>query len=576
MNYNELINCLIYHNEEYYDKASPKISDEEYDKLYDTAIVTEKNQGWANSNSPTRHVGGLKGKIKHEITLYSLKKVYEKEEVDPDFTVKTPKIDGTNLTLTYKDGKIFNALTRGDGEFGNDVIHLVNGIKNLPLNIKTTEKLIITGEVVTDNDVENFRNYVAGALNLKNFEDFIEKNIVFLAHNLLNSELDYLNRMKKLQDLSFTTVLDNINYPTDGIVYRVNSYKREQELGYTSKHPRFAIALKPRGALVESTILQEVHWVIGRTGTVNPVGIVDPVIIDGATISRVTLHNIGIIEEHNLGLGDVIQIERAGGVIPKFIKVQVSSPHNHKITQQSAEKIIGSKLRREGPRLLTLDGKGNSEKYLNHFIKTIDIKGLGPKSVEKMKLSHPVDLFKDQSWDMLGVNGAKIKQAIEICKKKPYHIVLAALGIPGIGKTASKKIINKLPKFSQLKNIEYMEIPSIGPITTEKILAWLSINEEWVLELPLNLEEAEEELSLIEDNIPKRKICISGKLDMTKSDLEEELNRFGIIVSNSLTKDCIALISSGDKSGKYTKAKQYGIKIINYWENKKDILTGKI
>lgn len=576
MNYLELVKKLKYYNRKYYDEASPEISDEEYDKLYDAAIIVEKNQGWAAADSPSRHVGGIKGKIKHEISLYSLKKVYEQEEVDSEFSVETPKIDGTNLTLTYKGGKIFNALTRGDGEFGNDVIHLVNGIKNLPINMNTIEKLIITGEVVTDNEVENFRNYVAGALNLKSFEDFIEKNIIFLAHNLLNSELNYLDRMKKLQDLGFTTVLDDINYPTDGIVYRVNSYKREQELGYTSKHPRFAIALKPRGDLIASTVLQEVHWVVGRTGTVNPVGIIDPVIIDGATISRVTLHNIGIIEEHNLGLGDVIQIERAGGVIPKFIKVQVSSPHNHKVTQQSAEEIIGFKLRRDGPRLMTLDGKGNSEKYLNHFIKTIDIKGLGPKSVEKMKLSHPIDLFKKQNWDLLGVNGAKIKQAIEVCKKKPYHIVLAALGIPGIGKSASKKIINKLPTFSQLKDIEFTEIPSIGPVTTEKILTWLTINENWVSELPLNLEETEEDLYFMEEQSIKRKICISGKLDMTKADLEEELNKFNIIVSNSLTKDCTALIYDGDNSGKYKKAKQYGIKIINYWENKKDILTGKI
>ena len=144
---------------------------------------------------------------------------------------------------------------------------------------------------------------------------------------------------------------------------------------------------------VAVTTLQDVLWVVGRTGTVNPTGVIDPVVLDDATISRVTLHNIGIIEEYDLGLGDLIQIERAGGVIPKFVGVVEHSKHGIKITKEMAERSVGTTTKRDGPRLMVTDKSNiNTSKVLEHFIKTIDIKGLGPASVKKMGLTHPVDI----------------------------------------------------------------------------------------------------------------------------------------------------------------------------------------
>ena len=223
-----------------------------------------------------------------------------------------------------------------------------------------------------------------------------------------------------------------------------------------------------------------VEWTIGRTGTVNPTGIIEPVTLDDAVLRRVTLHNIGIIEDHNLGLGDMIEIERAGGVIPKFLRVVEHSIHNQKVTKLTAERAIGSLTKRDGPRLVVTDkGNINSVKVLEHFIKTLEIKGLGPASVKKMGLTHPVDLYDHQDWENLGANGAKVEAEIERTKTKPYDIVLASLGIPGVGKRAAKLIIPHIPAFRNLRDIETTTIKGIGPSTIESILAWLDDNEDW-------------------------------------------------------------------------------------------------
>jgi DNA ligase (NAD+) len=575
MKYEELIDIIVHHNHLYYDLGKPELTDDEWDKLYELLVSIEKKQGWVAANSPSLHVGGNPGKVKHPTKLYSLRKVYDVADVDSDFDVLTPKIDGTNLTLTYENHKLRLALTRGDGEFGEDVTHLVEHITNIPHKIEHS-KLRITGECVTDNKVENFRNYVSGALGLKHAREFKTRNIKFIAHDVLNYAVDYKTRMSIIANMGFNTVLQKHitdKYPHDGVVYRVNDWQKSQALGYTSKYPRFAVALKAREALTAITTLKDVFWEVGRTGTVNPVGLVDPVILDDATITRVTLHNLAFIEEHGLGLGDIIEIERAGGVIPKMLRVLTPAPHRQFITKEHAELAIGGETYRNGPRLYVKDPEAHGTvKLLHYFIKTLGIKGLGPQSVEKLGLTHPVDLYQNQQWNLLGANGIKVQQEIEKSKTKPYRLVLASLGIEGVGKSTAERIVEKIPSFNRIRDIEYTEIDKIGPITKEKILAWLDINEEWVITLPLQLEE-NQNIGVAE---PKeaRKVCISGKLDMKKGELAEELEKFGYTVIESVTKDCFALITGDKSSTKTEKAEKYGIKVIDYWENKNLILQG--
>ena len=578
MNYKELKQLIQKHNQAYYDNSASMITDAEYDQLYDKLENMEKAQGWRDHDSPTKHVGGSAGKITHPYKLYSLRKIYEgEEELEPWMNVKLPKIDGTNLTLIYHRGKLKMGLTRGNGEQGTDVTHLIGMLKGAPTKIDLDyDEVVVNGECVTDNDVENFRNYVSGALGLDSPAEFAQRNIRFIAHDWLGVSMDYEPRMRILKNAGFFTVLEDQawDYPKDGIVYRCNSYAKSQQLGYTSKYPRFAVAQKQRMTETAITTLQDVLWVVGRTGTVNPTGVVDPVVLDDATISRVTLHNIGIIEEHNLGLGDTIQIERAGGVIPKFIGVVQHSEHRIKVNKYHAEQTIGMQTKRDGPRLMVADKNNiNTSKVLEHFIKTLDIKGLGPASVKKMGLTHPVDLFEDQNWNKLGANGSKVEAEIERTKTKPYDIVLASLGISGVGRRAAKLIVSKIPAFRNLRDIETTEIKGIGPSTVESVLSWLDENEEWVNTLPLQLEQN----VTVEDVVgtPARKVCITGKLDMTRSDLGDRLETFGFKVTSTVTKDCYALITGGDtSSSKYKRAVTLGITIIDYWSSQKNVLSG--
>lgn len=575
MIYDELKELVKYHCKLYYDLSAPEISDADFDVLYDQLEQVEAAQGWLAFDSPTVKVGGKAGKVAHPYKLYSLKKVYDIAEVDSIFDVETPKIDGANVTLVYKRNKLVLALTRGNGEYGDNVVHLVTNITNIPKNTNTDYDLVVVnGECVTDNTVENFRNYVSGALGLKSAEEFKLRNIKFIAHDMLGVSINYTNRMTILKNMGFTTVLDDVSkYPTDGVVYRLNSFTDSYRLGYTAKYPRFAVALKPRGLSVVTTTLQAVEWVIGRTGTVNPTGVISPVVIDDAVISRVTLHNLGIIEQHNLGLGDSIEIERAGGVIPKFIRVVDHSKHGIKITKEHAEKAINASTFRDGPRLLIQNkADANNIKALEYFIKTLEIKGLGPANIEKMNLQHPTELFTVKNWSLLGANGAKIEEEVERAKTKPYELVLAALGIPGVGKSVAKLIVTHIPSFFKLRDIEVKEIKGIGPSTVKSITDWLDSNQEWVEKLPLQLEQAVQIASILKTN---KKVCVTGKLDMTRNQMAEILESKGFIVATTVTKDCYALISAGDtSSSKYTKAKDLGVQIIDYWSRKKDVLSG--
>lgn len=579
MTYEELVNDLNRHCHLYYDLSKQEITDTEFDALYDKCVKIEEAQGWRHSLSPTVRVGSRAGKIQHVHQLYSLDKVYDPSKVNPIFKIKTPKMDGTNLTITYKNGDLHIGLLRGDGKFGDSVVHLLKYMKDVPSSIDLKGIVTITGECITNNKVENFRNYCSGAMGLKSPEEFKTRSMRFVVHDWLGAEGNYTVKLKLLEAEGFFTVLNEKEcnkYPQDGIVYRINDWKTCQELGYTSKFPRFAIALKPIQETA-STILQRVEWEVGRTGTVNPVGIVDPVILDDATITRVTLHNIEFIETHKLGLGDEIEIERAGGVIPHFVGIINRSSHNQRITEDDAARAVGDSVTRNGPKLYVCNPeKHGTVKLLHHFIKTLGIKGLGPQSVSKMGLQHPTDLYTSRKWDLLGANGSKIQAEIERSKTKPYSTVLAALGIEGVGRRASEKIVAAVPMFSRIREIEYLSIPTIGPKTIEKILTWLDINEDWVEKLPLQLEQVISIDDILGQSEEKeiKKVCISGKVDMTKSDLTEVLEKFGYTVASSVTKDCYALITAGSPTSKVKKAEQYGIKIIDYWANRNNILNG--
>jgi DNA ligase (NAD+) len=567
MDYKSLKSIVIHHDKLYYDLGKPVLTDAEYDGLYNQLVDMEKLQGWRDSDSPTVRITSVGGKVKHPYRLYSLQKVYDSKDIDPLFTIETPKLDGVNLSISYKDYNLFLALTRGDGEYGENVNHLSSTIKGIPKTIKEAEATFV-GEVVTDNtDVENFRNYVAGALGLKSAKDAKDRNLRFIVHDVLGIALDYLERIQFAESQGFLTVLSNWDfdkYPQDGKVFRTNKYEQEQSLGYTSKYPKFAVALKQKEHYSAATHLKDIVWTVGRSGVVTPVGVVAPVVLDGALVSRVILHNLEFVLEHELRPGDSILIERR--ITPQFVKVLEHSNYEP-FSIADAERALGTTLERRGPKLYV--DEQNGKRLVEHYVKTLGIKGLGPSSIEKLEISHPAELYGDVPWSILGKNGEKIQE--ELARPKEYPLVLASLGIPGVGKSTAQLICKHIPSFENLHKISEIPIRGIGPATVENILSWLEVNIEWVERLPYKLEV---ETNAVEEPESRRKVCITGKLDMTKNELGEQLSRFGFEIINSVTKDCYALITSGEESIKTKQAQKYGIPIINYWNSRAAVLKG--
>ena len=302
---------LDYASAKYY-AGEPIISDEEFDKL-------AEYHGYERVGAPV--VGD---RINHSFFMWSLQKCYDDEPLIalPGFTVTTPKIDGAAVALYYAYGTLALALTRGDGKEGLDITEKMKQLVPNQLPNVTTPLLQITGEVAAPSIIENARNYAAGALNLKSLEEFSSRQITFIAYGMKPYKYDCWSQdMGFLHDLDFNTVLDSDweDYPQDGKVYRLDDYDKFEELGYTSKHPRGAFALKERKGGVITKLL-DVQWNVGRSGVVSPVAILEPVVVGEATVARATLHNIKYIRDLDLDYGCLVEVLRAGEIIPRVVR----------------------------------------------------------------------------------------------------------------------------------------------------------------------------------------------------------------------------------------------------------------
>lgn len=297
-----------------YYAGNPFISDDVFDSL--AASIDYREVG-----APV-----AENKGRHAFQMYSLQKHYEDEGVQPlqnlGPVTGSPKLDGAALSLLYVDGRLVRALTRGDGSVGQDVTDKFLGSSLVPQEIQYTGVFQIVGEICAPKNIENARNYAAGALNLKDSAEFRTRAVEFFAYGIEPMVYHTYNEdMALLKRWGFATVQDpelhNI-YPCDGVVYRVNDNKVFKDLGYTSKHPRGAYALKERQEAVETQILA-VEWQVGKTGKVTPVAILEPVMIGDALVGRATLNNPGFIETLGIEIGDTVAIIRSGEVIPKIL-----------------------------------------------------------------------------------------------------------------------------------------------------------------------------------------------------------------------------------------------------------------
>lgn len=301
----------------YYYAGTPIISDSQFDSLAESC-------GY-NKVGSRQH----EDVERHHFPMFSLQKWYADEDKENPLSdyrnvTMTPKLDGAAISLLYVGGVLVRALTRGDGVEGRLVTEKFLATTLVPKTIgaQLGSVVQVTGEICAPNHVENSRNYAAGSLNLLDVEEFKTRAVTFFAYGVQPYQTATFDEdMALLKTWGFNTVqdqgIDHI-YPTDGVVFRVNDNEVFQELGYTAKHPRGAFARKERGEVVETTLLG-VEWQVGKSGKVTPVGILEPVMVGDAQVSRATLNNPGFIRALDLNIGDRVAIRRAGEIIPEIV-----------------------------------------------------------------------------------------------------------------------------------------------------------------------------------------------------------------------------------------------------------------
>ena len=300
-----------------YYNGNPTMSDTAFDRLSEVAGYEEVGTSSSDNRVP------------HMYQMYSLQKVFSNEVSTKDpfnnykgTVIVSPKLDGAAVSLLYVEGQFLRALTRGDGKKGLDITNHVETL--VPQYLKDSVQNItqITGEVVAPKTIKNARNYAAGALNLKSTDEFRQRQLRFIAYGLQESwNEEWTDDMTFLSDSGFDTVTVSnwTQYPDDGVVFRINSHKEFNSRGHTSHHPRGAYALKQIQAGVETTLL-DVVWNVGKSGVVAPVAHLEPVEIDGAMVSKATLHNMRYISDLNLEIGCQVEVIRSGEIIPRIVR----------------------------------------------------------------------------------------------------------------------------------------------------------------------------------------------------------------------------------------------------------------
>lgn len=315
---NKDIRAFLTKCRESYFNGRPLIPDEVYDRLVE--------------NVNTDEVGSATdSRFKHPFQMFSLQKVFANEDNAPNWgnevAVTTAKLDGAAISVTYVDGVLHQALTRGDGIAGLDITDKIKHIVPRVLETGQTGYALfsgvrqITGEIVAPKSIKNARNYAAGALNLKDVDEFKSRDLTFVAYGIQPYIGErWCEDMNCLDNwFNVVTMGDYAEFPHDGVVFRVDSYRAFDKLGHTSHHPRGAYAFKTREAGVVTKLL-DVEWNTGKSGVVAPIGILEPVEIGGATISRATLHNIAFIDELGLEIGCNVEVIRSGEIIPKVVR----------------------------------------------------------------------------------------------------------------------------------------------------------------------------------------------------------------------------------------------------------------
>lgn len=630
----ELVELLNRYAKEYYEEDNPTVSDAEYDALYDELVMLEQFGGLVLPDSPTRRVGGKPNEgfhsVKHKERLYSLDKTKTVEGVgewiakiqkgEPvPFTLEY-KYDGLTLNLSYEGGRLVRACTRGDGEVGEEVTEQVKTIQNVPKIIPFKGEIDVSGEGLMPLSsleeynkeakvpLKNARNGVAGAIRNLDVQETARRKLSFFAYNVgyhkgidfhFQHEVheflieqgfnvgDYFKVVKDFEEVKHLLAEAEVKRPSldyliDGMVFKADSFDLRETLGFTEKFPRWALAYKFKAEEL-STVVKDVLWQVSRTGKLNPLAVLDPVEIGGATVSRATLSNISEIRRKGIRIGDRVFVRRSGDVIPEITGVAEQCEGAREVPKPTVCPVCGSPVLEKGV-FLYCSNKENCEpkiiSAIEHFCSKdgLDIDGLSEKTIEQFYeefgLKRADELFLLKKEDLLSLEGFKEKKAenviasIDKAKHTTLTRFLTALGIPNVGKKAAKLLEQTFGTLDKLMAATVEEIASIedfGLITASSIVEYFSLAEhrDFISRLLANgITFSKEEKR--EGVFSGRTVVITGALSSYKrSAAQEEIRKRGGNVADSVSKQVDLVVVGEDAGSKLEKAKKLGIEIID-------------
>ncbi len=633
-----LTNEINKHNKNYYVYDNPTISDAEYDKLYYELVDLERELGYSLPDTPTKRVGdyilpGFK-KRKHEIPLYSLNKVKDFADLDkwqqdmrkatgnPNLKFSLEyKYDGLKVVVKYQNGHYKSATTRGNGKIGEDVTAQVRTIRSVPMTIPCKATLTVQGECMMTNSafeeynktaeipLKNPRNGVAGAVRNLDPKETAKRMLDFFCYDVLSLEdrqfltqtemhdfiveqgfktgnyFKILSTLKQAEDEinHIDKVKDNLDVMIDGMVIKVDDCACRENIGYTEKFPKWAMAFKFK-PVEQSTILKDVIWQVGRTGKITPIAVLDPVELSGATVSRATLNNTQDIERKNISINSRIFVRRSNEVIPEVMGLAERADNAKEIIAPTICPSCGAELKTIGANLFCVNHKGCYDQIidrLTHFVSrdAFNIEGLSEKTLkvlfEKFKIAYPYELFNLTADILVGLEGFKDKkisnliESINKSKDIEWSNFIFALGIMNIGKKTAftlSKIYENLDALKSASVDELICIDDIGAIVATSIVEYFADpdNVENINKLfNAGVTIKKPEVQNYNENFANKTIVLTGSLNnYSRPDLTKILQNMGANVTTSVSKNTDIVIVGADAGSKLAKAQQLGIRLM--------------